>query len=212
MSNASLLLNDPEVIKIYIPLITGVVVFILTSVYNHWRDRVQSKLDKRVHFDDDISKTFFSKLRKDHVNGPIKFLSDGNYESFIDMTKENDFRLEIHRIENIGNFTIFDINVKYRLYTNKVIKKYFLQNKMDPGESFIIPVGTPECPIDTKRHSYSLSYITSGREKFKINRWYFKVKHFTGIQITSKYYFGFIKIPNSIRIRHTKYNTKFIRL
>ncbi|MFC5587571.1 hypothetical protein ACFPRA_01440 [Sporosarcina soli] len=190
-------------------MITGIVVFVLTSVYNHWRDRVQRKIEKRIFFDDIIATRTYSELIEGREMSPGKFLADSNFESFESMKKEKDFKLTAHIMKNLGEFTIFDITIKYKLSTGKEFHKFFMQYKMDSGETFIIPLGTSECPRDVKRHSVRIGYTTSGRERFAIYKWSFKKGRYSSAQLECKYYWGVIKLPIKILMRRRVYHTQF---
>ncbi|QTD41959.1 hypothetical protein [Sporosarcina sp. Te-1] len=124
MNSVSVFL-DGELIKVYIPLITGIVVFVITSVYNHWRDRVQTKKEKRVFFDDTYLIRNYSDLLRGKGSTPGKFLADGNFDEFQKMSQDSDFKLLAHIIKNIGDYTVFEITIKYQLYAGEKIYKFF---------------------------------------------------------------------------------------
>ena len=198
---------NSDLIQKYIALITGLTVFVLTSIYNHWKDRsvFVKQTDTSFNFRYAMLNAVNPKDEK-LTEGKQSLLINRNSRELAEHGKEKpDFKVRYLIMENIGENMVFDIRLKARLYRAKNL--YHIRKNMDKKEVFYIPIGG----LSTRSQSltyFVVKYKSSSGLKYKIINFNLR-KKIKNIDIKYKNFAGIFWIPQELRIYHQKYNSRY---
>ena len=212
MTEYLLRILNSDLIQKYIVLITGLTVFVLTSIYNHWRDRslFVKQQDTSIDFRYGVRNAVNPKDER-ITEGRQSLLKGGHYNLVSNHGKENpDFRVRYLILENVGENMVFDIRIKARLlYGARDFKSiYHLKKVMDKKEVFYIPVGSLSYPKKVRTRYFIVKYKSSSGSKYMIINFRLRRKY-KSINIKFKKFAGIFWIPREFRLYHSKYSTRY---
>jgi len=197
--------TDSELIKVYIPLITGVLGIILTIFYNQWKERKTDIRLKDAYF---RVKTATRKIgniplpeKKDNKNTLLICDSFNELEK-----KENlDTFAQFVILENTSDNGIFNISInhKFSIVNNENITKDYYQDFMMPREIFYLTVAEFSENLGYKSKSMKINYETSAGVKYQILEQGLSGK-LRSMRIKVRFIFGFVPIVQLIKFRMKK--------
>lgn len=207
--------KENETIRVYVPLITGLVVFLLTSIYNHWKDRKafirqhDTFIDRKV-----IKRIFAAPFSEKLSSGKHSLFKTSNYQELYDISRDNSlFRAKFFTFINIGDSQVYEVKIKLRVAYKEEgkVSYHIYSGNMDKKEVFYIPFGNANEPINAN-YLYSLvSYKTSAGSKYVILNYRVGSK-IRALTIKFKVYFSFFWVPIEFNSLHEKYRTRRKRL
>lgn len=206
MSEVFTYFENPEMMKVYIPLITGVIVFVLTSFYNQWKER---RTDVRLN----DAYFRFKVVRRNIGNIPIFDKEENKHTLLIcdifeelERKKDENLRVKFAMIENTSENGIFNISIKHIFWdlAGKEVKKKYSQDFMLPNETFYLTfgdIGNDES-IKYKNKGIKLNYETSAGVRYSIyqKRFNFKVIGYKGYRLKARIIFGGIPVIQKINL------------
>ncbi|SFG70587.1 hypothetical protein [Sporolactobacillus nakayamae] len=152
----------------YLPLITALVTFILTSVFSIVKDHQRSKKDSRVIFN--IERKRIPYHIEDQSYGWGRQLLDTRYDSDHEQYVEdygNRYIVEHIVIKNITSKTACNVFIKVESsYQNELIKRNFLLPVISSDETIYIPTSLPGATFMTDEY-LSVDYRTEGNERMR---------------------------------------------
>ena len=188
--------------KVYIPLITGVIVFILTSFYNQWKERKTDVRLKDAYFRVKAAKRKIDNIplpdKKDRINTLLIC------DSFNELEKKENPELlgQFVIFENTSDNGIFYISIKHKysvLYSQNITKDYY-QDFMLPKEIFYLTVAEYSENLNYKSKSMKIKYETSAGVKYLIYERGLNGK-FRSFRIKVRFILGFVPSVQLIKIR-----------
>lgn len=206
-------LNDIETVKVFVPLITGIVVLLLSTFYNHSKERRLFIKSQDTELSIRQGQRFLNKpVNKEITTGKHTLLISKRHHRAKVLNKEklNETKAIFLLIENIAEKRIFNIRIRNSYVNNGRQNEFFNQFHMDPDETFYIFASL----YDEERSALNvlIRYKTLAGKNYGVYNRVFTNKFFknkfTGIRMKYRILFFFIPLPIEFALISRKYKNR----